>query len=282
MDSFALASANIVAGNDAGAAALEWALGGGVIRFDTAGHFALSGASAEATLDGAPVEAGTRIAAAAGSQLSIGAFHSGRFLYIALRGGIVVPEIMGSRATYLPAHFGGLAGRLLKTGDVLPVGEAALVESIAAEAAPAELGVDYSRRKIRVVRGPQWSLFSEEDRRLFFEQSYLVDRTSDRTGYRLAGQPLSADIGSLPSEAVCPGTIQVPPGGLPIVLMADSPTVGGYAKIGVVASVDLPVLAQLRPGETFQFEESSIEDSQRRHRRAATSLYTLASLQKNQ
>jgi Allophanate hydrolase subunit 2 len=189
-----------------------------------------------------------------------------------------VPEILGSRATYLPAHFGGLSGRLLKSGDVLALGDSSLREIRSTLKTPVELGVDYSRRKIRVMRGPQWNLFSDEDRHLFLEQHYSVDRTSDRTGYRLAGQPLAADIGSLPSEAVCPGTIQVPPGGLPIVLMADSPTVGGYAKLGVVASVDIPVLAQLRPGETFQFEESSIEDSQRRHRRAAPSLYTLASL----
>ncbi len=85
-------------------------------------------------------------------------------------------------------------------------------------------------------------------------------------------------MGSLPSEAGCTGTIQLPPEGLPIVLMADSPTVGGYPKIGVVSSGDLPVLAQLRPGESFNFEQTTVADAQRRKRRLAASLYTLGTL----
>jgi antagonist of KipI len=129
-----------------------------------------------------------------------------------------------------------------------------------------------------VIPGPQWSLFPESDRDLFFAQQYTVAHSSDRMGYRLEGAPLASAMGLLPSEPVCEGTIQIPPGGLPIVLMADSPTVGGYPKIGVVATSDLPILAQLNPGEAFQFEQTTVSDAQRRLRRSAASLFTLASL----
>jgi len=284
MDRFGLAAANVLAGNDTAAAALEWSLGGGVIRFDEARAFALGGAAVDATLDGDQVAAHTRTLARAGSSLEIGAFRAGRFLYVAVEGGIGIEPVLGSRSTYLPAHFGGVEGRLLKSADVLPLGESAIAGSrdekltTAGFTEPSDLDVDYSRRRIRVVRGPQWSQFPEADRELFFNQSYSVAHTSDRTGYRLTGSRLSAEIGSLPSEAVCAGTIQVPPDGLPIVLMADSPTVGGYAKIGVVDAADMPVLAQLRPGESFQFEETRVEEAQRRVRRQAASLITLASL----
>lgn len=278
MDPVGLAAANVTAGNSLGAAALEWALGGGSIRFDAPCSFALAGATADALLDGAPVETGVRSLANDGSVLEIGGFPTGRFLYIGIAGGIEAPEVLGSRATYLPAHLGGWAGRLLKSGDVLPIGKHRDDAPRREFRAPADLGLDYSQRTIRVVRGPQWDLFSDGDREIFLGETYSVDAISDRTGYRLKGLPLATEIGSMPSEAVCPGTIQVPPNGLPIVLMADAPTVGGYAKIAVVASSDLPLLAQLRPGEGFRFQEVPVEEAQRRRRRMAASLYTIQTL----
>lgn len=276
MDRAALGAANAVIGNEIDAAGLEWALGGGSIRFDEPCVFALTGASAVATLAGADVQPVTATRASAGDVLAIGRFSAGRFLYIAVAGGINTELLLGSRSTYLPAHFGGVDGKLIHSGQQLPCG----IESTSRRtfSAPSDLTTDYSRRVIRVVPGPQWSMFTENDRRSFFAQKYTVARSSDRMGYRLEGEPLTTGLGLLPSEAVCEGTIQIPPDGLPIVLMADSPTVGGYPKIGVVATSDLPILAQLNPGETFQFEETTVKDAQRRLRRAAASLYTLRSL----
>jgi biotin-dependent carboxylase-like uncharacterized protein len=277
MDRAALGAANAVIGNEIDAAGLEWALGGGSIRFDEACVFALAGASAEAALAGAAVQPATATHANAGDVLEVGRFFAGRFLYVAVAGGINTEILLGSRSTYLPAHFGGVDGKLIRSGEILPCGS----ESAAARrsfSAPSDLTTDYSRRAIRVVPGPQWSMFSENDRRRFFEKRYTIARSSDRMGYRLEGEPLTTGLGLLPSDAVCEGTIQVPPDGLPIVLMADSPTVGGYPKIGVVATSDLPVLAQLNPGESFQFEETTVKDAQRRLRRAATALHTLRSL----
>ncbi len=276
MDRAALGTANAVLGNEADAAGLEWALGGGTLRFDQSCSFAIGGASVAVALNSTPVKPFTATHAEAGDVLDISGFKSGRFLYIALGGGLDTEELLGSRSTYRPAHFGGIEGRMVRTGESIRV--SAQTRGRAGFSAPDDLRPDYSRRSIRVVPGPQWSFFTAEDRALFFGQTYTVSRASDRMGYRLEGKPLSASLGLLPSEGVCEGAIQVPPEGLPIVLMADSPTVGGYPKIGVVASTDLPVLAQLSPGECFQFEECSVQDSQRRARRAAASLHTIRSL----
>ncbi|MDQ6716914.1 MAG: biotin-dependent carboxyltransferase family protein [Gemmatimonadota bacterium] len=277
MDRYALGAANSVLGNDPECAGLEWALGGGVLRFDTACRFAIGGATADASLDAAAVSSLTAFTANAGDALEIGRFTSGRFLYVAVEGGILIEQLLGSGSTYLPAHFGGVEGRLMKSGDILPVGPSA-TPGRPDFSAPDGLRIDYSRSAIRVIPGPQWSLFSESDRTLFFSQQYTVSRSSDRMGYRLEGAPLSAELGLLPSEAVCEGTIQLPPDGLPIVLMADSPTVGGYPKIGVVSATDLPVLAQRNPGGAIRFELTTVEDAQRRLRRSAASLFTLGSL----
>ena len=276
MDRDALATTNAVLGNDVNAAALEWALGGGTIRFDAPCAFSIGGAEAEASLGSARVAPFTVTHAEFGDTLTIGEFKRGRFLYIAFEGGIRSEQLLGSRSTYLPARFGGLGGKMIRSGQSLPLSASRTAR--AGFSPPAELCPHYTRTSIRVVPGPQWPLFSEEDRALFFSRTYSVSRASDRTGYRLDGRPLSAALGLLPSEPVCEGAVQVPPEGLPIVLMADSPTVGGYPKIGVVASTDLCVLAQLTPGERFQFEECSVQDAQRRARRAAASLHTIRSL----
>jgi 5-oxoprolinase (ATP-hydrolysing) subunit C len=277
MDRASLGAANAVIGNEIGTAALEWALGGGTIRFDDACTFAVAGATVDAALSGAAIEAFTAIGAKSGDTLEIGRFTSGRFLYVAVHGGILVEELLGSASTYLPAHFGGVDGRFIRTGEVLARG-APTAKSLPGFSAPDELRPDCSRRTIRVVPGPQWSQFSETDRTLFFSQSYKLSRSSDRMGYRLDGEPLSTSLGLLPSEGACEGAIQIPPNGLPIVLMADSPTVGGYPKIGVIATADLGSVAQMNPGESVRFEQCSAEDAQRRLRRSAASLFTLRSL----
>ena len=276
MDRASLAAANAVLGNTLDAAALEWALGGGSLRFDEACSFAIGGASADVAFRGEAVAPLTVVGAEAGDVLEVRGFKSGRFLYIAFDGGLEAETLLGSRSTYLPAHFGGVEGRLIRSVDNISRGSDRHARP--GFSAPVELRPDLSRRKLRVIPGPQWNLFSSGDRSLFFRGAYTLSSASDRMGYRLEGQSLSASLGLLPSEPVCEGAIQVPPGGLPIVLMADSPTVGGYPKIGVVATVDLPALAQLNPGESFSFEETTVADAQRRLRRSAAALYTIQSL----
>jgi urea carboxylase len=131
---------------------------------------------------------------------------------------------------------------------------------------------------VHVTRGTHADLFDDATWHTFTDSEYRVASASDRTGYRLEGPALRNPVGTLPSEAGCPGAIQVPGDGFPIALMADAPTVGGYPKIAVVSEADLPIIAQRAPGETIRFELITIEQSQRALRRRASDLNTISQL----
>jgi antagonist of KipI len=260
MDRGALASANALVGNVRGAAALEWALAGGSIRFTAATRVALAGAIVDATLDGAPIDSGRAYAAPSGSALTISRLLAGRFLYVAVAGGIDVPLVMGSRSTYLPAKIGGHHGRLLRTGDSVPIGR---------PTAPSIL--EYSRRgfeeTVRLVRGPQSARLDDGQWSALLSSSFRVSAASDRTGYRLDGPSLAgAGWGTRPSAPVRPGVVQLTEGGTLIVLMPDGPTVGGYAAAAIVPSPDLAVLAQRCPGETVRFSEATVREAEEQTR----------------
>ena len=254
MDAVALDIANRAVGNVPGAAALEWALGGGVIRFTDRSRFALSGATAESMLDQQRIDGDRAYDATAGAMLTIGRFTTGRFLYIAIGGGIDVPIVLGSRSTYTPARLGGHHGRLIRTGDRLLVGE---LPSREAGRATIDRQIAHDA-PLRVMRGPDANRFTLDGWRIFVSELFRVSTASDRTGYRLDG-PLIEGTGtdSGPSGPVCPGVVQVPPSGQPLVLMADAPTIGGYPVMAVVSSADLSRLAQRRPGDEVRFTEKT-------------------------
>jgi antagonist of KipI len=278
MDSFALAAANALSGNPLDAAGLEWALGAGSIKFERDAVFALSGAKVHATLSGQSVAPCTTVYARSGDELAIERISRGRFLYVAVSGGIEVPLILGSRSTYLPGHFGGYEGRTLKHGDALPLGAPRSHSPTAGCHCAADLLPRYEMGIVHVTRGTHSNLFDEAVWHTFTDSEYKISAASDRTGYRLEGPALNNPVATLPSEAGCPGSIQVPGDGFPIALMADAPTVGGYPKIAVVAEADLPILAQRSPGETIRFELITIEQSQRALRRRASDLHTISQL----
>ena len=277
MDSFALRAANAVAGNDVEAAGLEWALGDGSITFEQDVAFAFAGAKAHATLGGRVVAPCTTVYARAGDTLTFEQISGGRFLYVAINGGIDVPTILGSRSTYLPGRFGGYKGRTLKRGDALPLGRASHTPAEGFHCA-ADLLPRYDTGIVHITRGTHSDLFDESAWRTLTEGEYRVTAASDRTGYKLEGPTVANPVGTLPSEAGCPGSIQIPGDGLPIALMADAPTVGGYPKIAVVAEADLPMIAQRSPGEPIRFELITIEQSQRLLKRRATDLHTISQL----
>jgi 5-oxoprolinase (ATP-hydrolysing) subunit C len=254
MDAVALDIANRVVGNDPGAAALEWALGGGVIRFTDRSRFVLSGATAESMLDEQRIDGDRAYDATAGAMLTIGRFTTGRFLYIAIGGGIDVPIVLGSRSTYTPARLGGHHGRLIRTGDRLPVGALQACETDRMVIDP-RIAHD---APLRITRGPDANRFTLHGWTIFVSGLFRVSTASDRTGYRLDG-PLVEGTGTDggPSGPVCPGVVQVPPSGQPLVLMADAPTIGGYPVLAVVSSADLPRLAQRRPGDEVRFTEKT-------------------------
>jgi len=260
MDPAALESANLAVGNSPGAAAIEWALGAGTLRLDTAAVIAVGG-RADIQIDGRSEGPFAPIEASRGSLLSVTPNPGWRFAYVAVRGGIDVPELLGSRSTYLPGGFGGHEGRRLKTGDRLAFGSQG---SGVGPATAAAVHLDDDPPAIvdlRVTRGPQWLQFDEAARTAFFAGVYRVTPASDRMGYRLSGMPIPPrETATLPSEAACPGAVQIPDDGQPIVLMPDGPTVGGYPKLAVVARDDLRLLAQRPPGSSVRFVEVGLEE----------------------
>jgi len=145
--------------------------------------------------------------------------------------------------------------------------------------APAELEPRYEQSECGLVRGPHVELFSADAWRVLMETAFGIDPASDRMGYRLVGPAIEhRGDAALPSAPVCPGAVQIPAGGRPIVLMADGPTVGGYPVIAVVCSADLPFIAQRMPGEVVRFRAMTVDESQRALRRRAVAIHTLAHL----
>lgn len=259
LDRLSLDAGNTLVGNKRSAAALEWSLTGGSLRFEDRTTFVLTGAESVATLRGMAVQRNQITSADRDDVLEVERLLHGRLLYLCLAGGIDVPVVLGGKGTYLPGKFGGFCGRRLATGDVLPVG-GALGPTHAAELPP-ELDVLARAPHFRLLRGPQAEALSRRDWSTFLDAELTVSDGSDRVGYRFSAPPFEpAQLGDMQSEPTCVGAVQLPPGGEPIVLMTDGPTLGGYPKIGVVASTDVPRLAQCTPGERIRFMEAGWED----------------------
>ncbi len=254
MDLMTLRTLNAMLGNDPGAAAIEWALTGGEITFSARTSFVFGGADAIAHFNHATADAYRVYVASPGDTLRLEAVTKGRFLYIAFSGGVDTPLVMKSRSTYVPGEFGGFEGRRLKTGDQIPITNQKRTRHQVLDALPQQLRPDYSQKPIRIV--------ARDDASEITRAEFSISSSSDRMGYRLAGQMIFGGA-SITSTGVCPGTVQLPPGGEPIVLMADAPTIGGYRIVGCVITADLGRLAQLTPGTTVSFEEISVEAAQR-------------------
>ncbi|MFC8720182.1 biotin-dependent carboxyltransferase family protein [Kitasatospora sp. NPDC057198] len=246
-DRGALRLANRLVGNPEGAAGLEMPLGGVELEFGRAATCALAGADCPAWADGRPVAARTPLAVPAGARLRIGTPGRGLRVYLAVRGGLDVPAVLGSRATDTLA---GLGPERLAPGLLLPVGAAATGWP-AADHAP------YRERTgpvLRVVPGPREDWFTAAALRTLCGEPYTVTAESDRVGMRLEGPVLErARGGELPSEGMVPGALQVPPSGRPILFLADHPVTGGYPVIAVVHRDDLDAAAQARPGDALRF-----------------------------
>ncbi|HYK09938.1 MAG TPA: biotin-dependent carboxyltransferase family protein [Gemmatimonadales bacterium] len=243
MDPWASAAANRMVGNPTDAAVFEWALTGGRLHFECDAVVAICGPGIEVTHG-----------MHAGEELVLPRPTAGRFLYMAVRGGVDTPTTLGSRSTYLAA---GL-GHAIRTGDRLPIGS--LPTSAATR--PGNLP-PYDAGVVRVIEGPQRSLFPDAEWERFLRTPWKVSRASDRMGYRLECEgALKAPAADLLSEPACVGAIQVPPDGMPIVLMADGPTVGGYPKIAAVITADLPILAQRLPGAAVQLQVTTVAEAQ--------------------
>lgn len=261
-DPAALAAANRLVGNDEMAAGLEITLAGPALRFPAGGVVALTGARFAATRSsGAQVRGGETLVVGAGETLDFGRAVEGCRCWLAVRGGIGVAPVMGSRSTFLPGAFGGFLGRALRTGDVLPTAEdVADVRLLRALPPPAD---DGDATVLRVVAGPQAGRFDDAGLAVFFGATYRVEAASDRRGVRLSGAMVTHPCGELPSQGVLAGAVQVPPDGQPIILGWDGPVTGGYPVIAGVISADLARLAQKRPGDAVRFKTVEAEAARR-------------------
>src|ERR1700682_6266373 len=279
LDSHALRVANLLVGNDESDAGLEITLGGLRIRFDDERPVAWCGGKFDVRVGSTSLPSGHATLISAGEELIFNPPKRGCRSWLAISGGIAVPIVLGSRSTDLRGNFGGMKGRSLRDGDVIPLSKilrptafatlrggrqtAATGERISSWSAPVDWTTTAKENPVlRIVRGADWDRFIASSHLALTSHAFPVSPDSDRMGARLDGPELkrNEDV-DLVSEAVAPGTIQVPPSGQPIILLGDCQTIGGYPKIAHVITVDLPIAAQLRGGDTLRFQEVSLADA---------------------
>ena len=285
MDQRAHQLANLLVGNDPRLATLEITLTGPTIRFTEACCIALCGADLGATLNGQPVALNRPVVIRAADELSFGVRRHCTRSYLAVHGGFALTEVLGSTSTYLRSTMGGWHGRALQRGDDIP-----LLKPLRNQGLD-ELAMDLwaikvylpgtlaqsSRSRVRLIKSAQWNEFTPESCVALLTEPYRVSPDSERMGYRLQGAPLLMHTPrQMISEATTFGTIQVPAGGQPIILMGDRQTTGGYPKMAYVASIDLPHLAQLGPGDSVRFEAITLEQAQALDAARTTAFTTLA------
>jgi biotin-dependent carboxylase-like uncharacterized protein len=265
LDQYALRAANLLVGNDAGAAVLEATLLGPELLFRGPAIVAITGAEATPKVNGEVQPPNESFAVRADDRLSFEYMKSGARIYIAVAGGIDVPAILGSRSTYGLGALGGFAGRKLTAGDLVAVGSAGTAAR-AGRVLPKELVTTYSKSlELRVMPGLYFYRLIDESAKTFFEDTWTVATEADRIGYRFRkGRPLSFrerqqpfGAGSEPSNIVDAGypygSIQVPGGLEPIILHRDAVSGGGYAMIGTVISADMDRIGQMQPNNQARF-----------------------------
>jgi biotin-dependent carboxylase-like uncharacterized protein len=260
MDVFSLELANLLVGNDPGDACLEATISGPELEFTGAIWIAITGADMDPHLNSQGIPMNTVVNVRPCDRLGFRGLKSGCRAYIAFAGGIAVPSVMGSRSTYLRAGIGGLKGRALMPGDELPLGEP--VGKPRLKKIPEGMIPEYKHEQtIRVISGPEAHYFEIVGLRSFLSTEYTVTTQSDRMGYRISGEPIKHKEGmtNIISAGISLGTVQVPGDGQPIILMADRQTSGGYARFANVITVDLTLLAQMRPGNKIHFKETALD-----------------------
>lgn len=282
MDPFAHRIANLLVGNEGHEATVEMSLRGDTWEVLEDSLLAICGADMRPLVEDRPLPLWKPVWVRKGACIQFGGSREGARAYLAIAGGFRVTPVMESRSTYLRAGIGGYQGRALQKGDELaadnpPAQAQRLFASLQIQAggepffAPewsiaSELFPRYDARPtIRVLRGNQYDWFTEESRANFFAKPFRVSSQSDRMGYRLEGNTLERTHPNqeLISEAVTFGTVQVPAEGNPIVLLADRQTTGGYPKIAQIISVDLPIIAQTKPGDLIHFREVTHAEAER-------------------
>ncbi len=270
LDLYSASAANLLVGNDISAAVLESAYMGPRLRFMEAGIIAVTGAKIPVKLNDQEAPQWQSIPVQAGDVLSFGILQSGARIYIAIAGGVSVPQVLGSRSTYALGAFGGFQGRALQADDVLPVGSHS---AFVARSVPESLQSTFSKDiEVRVVLGMYDYRLTDKGLSAFLDQPWLLTTVADRIGFRYEGgaldwrerqQPFGA--GSDPSNIVDAGypvgSIQVPGGVEPIILHRDAVSGGGYAMVATVISADMNLVGQCAPGTITHFRAVTLDDA---------------------
>lgn len=290
MDRVSHELANRLVGNSPAAATLEMTLTGDELHWTFDAVIAITGAdmspvarfnSGDTTSD-IDVPSHRPVFVPDGTSIQFRSAKQGSRCYLAVAGGFDVPEILGSRSTLTRGAMGGLEGRKLQAGDVVPIGFPEVHGSVLASwtggfdsrhfglqfpnyfVRPIDLpaSADDAECSIRVLLGTHSEHLTDDSQRLLTESPFQISSASDRMGYRLVGAKLSLTQSlELQSEGTSVGTIQLPPDGQPIILMADSAPTGGYPRIAHVITADLPLVAQLRPGQRIRFQFVSLDEA---------------------
>lgn len=290
-DKYSMKLANLLAGNTEEperTAVLEFTVTGGELRFASREIISLTGADMSPALNGAPVPMYCPVPVKPEDVLTLGFASTGLRTYMAVYGGISVPLVMGSRSTNLKCGIGGFCGRPLKAGDVLASGadpeevrqltemlqgkeKAGLTEEeawLCRTSTPSRFYGSQGFALLRAVPGPQEEAFTEQGLKTFVRLPYRLSSDCDRMACRLEGPPLEMKKGAdIISDGIVEGSVQVSASGLPMVMMADHQTTGGYAKIATVIRADIPALAQLKPGEWTAFRYVTPEEGAAAFRR---------------
>lgn len=279
MDMYALRLANLLIGNEEQESALEITLLGPTLALQKNTLLAITGADLSPTINDNPVPMWRPVYLTQNCILKFGSCTSGCRAYLAVSGGFQVPKVLNSKSTYFKANLGGFQGRAIQAGDLLSLGSQQKFARTWLKEFTKQLdcflstswylGNPYIEENstdkiIRILPGGQFSAFTKDSIESFFTSSFQITSQSDRMGYRLTGAVLTLkEPLEMISEAIGPGIIQVPPDGNPIILLADRQTVGGYPQFAKVIAVDLPKIAQSKPGDTLVFQEISLNEAEK-------------------
>ncbi len=268
LDLQAAVLANRLVGNPASSAVLESLFGNMSLVFDADTKIAITGAEVAVDIEGHPLPIWETLIAPANSVLNISVPSAGLYAYVAVAGGLDIPSVLGSRSTHVASGIGGLDGRALSSGDILPIGDETDGDArpSAGTTCP-DVMVPACRetgQRIRVTAGPQFDAFDDDAKSSFLASNFTISNLTDRQGARLDGAEIPAIGGKhdIVSDPAYMGAVQVPADGKPIILLADRQPTGGYAKIASVISADLPSVVQKAPGSDIAFELIEVEQAQ--------------------
>lgn len=264
MDTFSLIAANLLVENSPNNACLEITLIGPELQALTKTYIAVTGGEISININGRKASMWQTVEVQEGDVVSFGKVESGCRVYVSIKGGINTPPILGSRSTYVRGSFGGINGRQLRNGDIIE--GFPNVPFNHGYAIPEELIPKYAGfYETHIVLGPQSDMFTEKGLEKFLTNEYKVTPEADRMGYRLEGPPIEHKAkAEIISDALLPGTIQIPPDGKPIIIMRDAQTTGGYPKIAVAITPDISSLGQAKPNDAIKFSKITTHEAHRK------------------